>query len=244
MKPLLKHLLDFIFPPFCLHCSFALDGKTQLLCPACLEQMELIDPAQRCRYCFGQELVSKFRVCNSCLHHRPIWHRAASVFEHRGAARCIIHAMKNDNKPYLARGLGAFMALQFLRLEWPLPDMIIPVPTTLARWIQRGYHPSLHLANIFGDIIKRPVLQALKRKSGDFSQTRLDWVQRKKLSKKAFRLSKRHSIEEKTLLLVDDLIATGATAECCTQILLEGFPKKIYILTVGNNCQGGPWSIF
>jgi ComF family protein len=130
--------------------------------------------------------------------------------------------------PYLATGAGAYMAGQFLRLEWSMPDYIIPVPITRMHKWERGYNQSLLLAESMANLLSRPVLEALSRSSGDYSQAGLSRKQREQLQGQAFRLSVDISLENKNLLLVDDVMTTGTTMHRCTETLLTACPASVY----------------
>lgn len=229
---IIQHIVDFLYPPFCLHCDSPLEYQTKLLCTECLPSMELINAEERCCCCFSPEISGEKKKCLSCLQDSPVWERAAAALDYHGPAVTIVRAMKYGNQPYLAKGAAAWMASQLHDLNWPFPDVIVPVPIPITRWIQRGYNQSLCLAKSLGEIIDRPVCSALKRRCGDYSQAGLSSKERKKLSSASFSLVKRVDLEDKTILLVDDVMTTGTTLKCCAEVLLEGFPKKIYTLTV------------
>ena len=81
--------------------------------------------------------------------------------------------------------MAAFLVAQLDRLGWPMPDAIIPVPLSFGRWLERGYNQSALLADEMGALLQCPVWNALKRKSGDFSQAALSLEQRKALMEAA-----------------------------------------------------------
>lgn len=194
--------------------------------------MEEINPEERCFYCFSSEAVGESTACFTCQQNPPVWHRAASALDYVGPAVTLVTAMKYGNQPYIAKGAAALMASQLSKLDWPFPDLIVPVPIPFTRWIQRGYNQSGHLAKYLGMMVERPVCQALKRRSGDFSQAGLSSKQRKELKSDSFTLVKKNALEDKIVLLIDDVMTTGSTLKCCAEVLLEGVPKNIYVLTV------------
>lgn len=136
-------------------------------------------------------------------------------------------ALKSGKAPHLAKGLAGYMALQYLKKDLPLPDIIVPVPQSLHRSLQIGYNPSLLLAQHLGKILDRPVISLLKRKRQLVCQMKVDKERRYLLSVENFAWQKRIPIVEKTILLVDDVMGTGATLRACAQRLYEGFPLKI-----------------
>jgi len=202
-----------------------------LLCSECMDLMEEINSEERCYYCFSTEITSERKVCPSCIQSPPVWSRMASALDYDGPAVSLITAMKYGNQPYIAKGAAALMASQFTKLDWPFPDIIIPVPIPFTRWMQRGYNQSWYLARYFGKLIDRPVYNVLRRRSGDYSQAGLSSEQRKELASDSFLLAKKGVLEDKTLLLIDDVMTTGTTLKCCAEVLLEGFPNNIYVMT-------------
>jgi predicted amidophosphoribosyltransferase len=149
------------------------------------------------------------------------------TFEGQGPAWTLMKALKSGKAPRLAEGLAGYMALQYIKNDLPLPDFIVPVPQSLHRSLQVGYNPSLLLAKHLGKTLDRPVLQLLSRKRQLFCQMKVDREQRYLLSAENFQWTKIVPIAEKTILLVDDIVGTGATLRACAQRLYEGFPLKV-----------------
>ncbi len=202
----IKWLLEVLFPPLCRHC----DDPAALgnpLCSSCVKFLDILPSAQ------------------------PL-----ITFEGQGPAWTLVKALKSGKAPRVAGGLAGHMALQYLKSDLPLPDIIIPVPQSLHRSLQVGYNPSLLLAQHLGKTFDRPVIQLLKRKRQLVCQMKVDKERRYLLSVENFQWKKRVPIAEKNLLLVDDVMGTGATLRACAQRLYEGFPLKIIKMTcIGEN---------
>jgi competence protein ComFC len=235
MIPILREcgdsFLNLLFPPICIHCSHVLKDATHIVCEECLLSFELIDPGERCPFCFSSDYCAEQRVCNECQKIAPVLHRIASAFDYLGPAATMLKQLKYGNQKYLARGCAGYLAAQFLRLDWPMPDVIIPVPITFNHWIQRGYNQCDLLAQPLGEILQCPVMNLLKRKSGDYSQAGLDRDQRMQLSGISFELRKEHPLYDKTILLIDDVMTTGTTLRKCAEQLYATHPASIYGLT-------------
>jgi predicted amidophosphoribosyltransferase len=193
----IKKLLEVVFPPFCWHCDEPAT-LSQPLCPSCVKLLDILPPAD--------PLVT---------------------FEGQGPAWTLIKALKSGKAPRLAEGLAGYMALQYLKSDLPLPDIIVPVPQSLHRSLQVGYNPALLLAQHLGKTLDLPVLQLLKRKRQLFCQMKVDRDRRYLLSAENFQWKKRMPIAEKTILLVDDIVGIGATLRASAQRLYEGFPLKV-----------------
>lgn len=192
----------------------------------------MLNPQDRCQYCFGEKnFRPHLKICQKCLKSEPLFHRLAAVFEYAGPAATLVKHLKYANQSYLAEGMGAFLAYQFYQLKWPVPDLIIPVPLSLTHHFSRGYNQAELIAMALGKIIGSPVKQVLKRKSGDFSQTALDRSQRERLEGSAFFVKKNAAIQDRTILVIDDVLTTGTTLKRCAEALWEEAPKSLYGLT-------------
>lgn len=238
MRPFLakvvKSFSDLLYPPLCIHCEQSLEERSLIFCQSCLKLLQIIDPKTRCPYCFSFEFDPENQFCCTPCRQKPqLLHRIAAVFDYEGPATTLIKQMKYGGQPHLAEGAGAFLAAQFVELNWPMPDFVIPMPMASLRKIERGYNQSELLAEVFARFIDRPMLDILKRKGGEFSQAGLNHQQRLQLSSDAFSLRKRHAdIKDKCLLLIDDVMTTGSTLRRCAEALLETYPDQIYGLTV------------
>ena len=197
-KTALLSALKFLFPPLCWHCNEPAPFSHSL-CSACLAFLAPLSSS-------SDPLIT---------------------FEGEGPAWTLIQALRSGKAPHLAEGLAGYMALQLLHSHHPLPDFIIPVPQSLFRSLQIGYNPRYLLAHHLGKILNRPVLSLLKRSPQLLRQTQLPLDRRRLLSASHFQWRKPFPLHEKTILLVDDLIGTGATLRCCAQRLNEAFPLKI-----------------
>lgn len=228
----LKAFSDFVYPSFCLHCNEATDSSKGHFCPTCAAQLELINPKERCPYCFSNDYDPEKRVCYPCFIEKPVLKRTAAAFDYIGPAATLVTKMKYANQPYLAKGAGAFLAVQFFNLEWPEPDFIVPVPLTLSHQISRGYNQSLLLSESLGFILKKPIDDLLRRNVLDISQAGLNQKQRIKLDSSSFKLKKGTDIQDKVILLIDDVYTTGRTMNACAKTLYEGFPTAIYGLSL------------
>jgi ComF family protein len=158
--------------------------------------------------------------------------KIAAAFDYEGPAATLMRQLKYGGQSYLAQGAGAYLTAQFLRLEWPMPDYIIPVPMSFMHWLDRGYNQSLLLAESMGEMIQRPVQDILYRRSGDYSQAGLSRWQRQELDGRTIRLNATLDLRDKTVLLVDDVMTTGSTIRKCAEVLMEAAPARIYGLVL------------
>lgn len=233
----LDPFFDFIFPKLCLHCSDVLVSGSRFLCPACFSQMQLIDPLSSCPCCFSEDYKPGTSFCSRC-YKTTSFLTAASAFDYQGPAESLVKKLKYHDQPYLAESLASFMVMQLFKLQWPIPDCVIPVPISRMRLISRGYNQSLLLAEEIGRQLNRPVFESLGRKSGDYSQASLGYQQRMQLSGSSLYLKGNEDLQDKNILLVDDVMTTGSTLRKCAEALIEGCPEQIYGLTICRSNTG------
>jgi len=148
--------------------------------------------------------------------------------------RILIHRFKYDKKIHLgerlAKSLGEKVAEEkdFLNCE-----LVIPVPLHRARHRERGFNQSDVLAVGVSQRTGVPFAKGiLKRKKHTRDQTYLDLQQRKENVKDAFMITQPEKINGKQVILVDDVITTGATLNECAQMLLEAGATKIFAVTL------------
>lgn len=131
-------ILDFLFPPFCKHCGEKC--STKVLCQDCWFLCSLPDPIFRCRHCFV-ELENDDFLCSSCKKDKLLPIPRAFVFDPESPAKFL---GTEDHE-----ALASFAFLQWIQLEWDLPDAIIPMSD------------SSEIALAFAKIIDRPFIKAL-----------------------------------------------------------------------------------
>lgn len=232
LETICSSFLSLVYPPLCLHCKSGLHDASLLLCEDCLLLMELIEPKERCPYCFSPQYCPEQRFCVDCKRRPPILNGLGASFDYIGPAASLVKKLKYSDQTYLAKGCGAYLAAQFLRLDWPMPDVIIPVPIAFTHWLERGYNQSLLLSKQLGALLQSPVQEALVRKSGDFSQAGLSLEQRRKLESGSIFLKPSQGLQDKCILLVDDVMTSGSTMRQCGEAILEEGPASIYGLCV------------
>jgi competence protein ComFC len=223
----MQAILNLIFPPLCLHCKDWIPSQRNPLCQACLQQLTLIEIEGRCLACFGLIDEGQKR-CADC---SVKGFRVAAACEYLGPAITLVHAYKYGGDLHLAKAMAGLMALQFTHLDWPMPDLIVPVPQTTAHYFARGYDQTALLAKELSLLLGRPTHALLKRSSGDFSQSGLNQEQRRQLVNSSFGWKTQADITGKIILLIDDVATTRSTLSHCAHLLQEGFPKRVYALT-------------
>ena len=224
---MLTALLDFISPRACRICGKRLSTAEQEICTVCNRHLP------RTRYAetpYDNDMARRF------------WghfhtERAAALFfyETHNSPSKLIYDLKYNGKEELGEWLGRVTAEEFAANGFfEGIDMIVPVPITWRRKWHRGYNQSLAIARGVAEVTGLPVsAKALERTHFNRSQTQLSVSERMENVAGAFRLWRKDGIVGRHILLVDDIVTTGATASECGKLLEKGGAEKISVLSIG-----------
>ena len=155
---------------------------------------------------------------------------AFSYGEYEGRLRQLIHLFKYGRLKPLARPLGKLLASALPR-DWRY-DMVIPMPLHWRRSWERGFNQSELLARVVAERLGAPLVNAVCRKRRTPSQAGLTNAQRRTNVAGAFACSKKFSVKDLHVLLVDDVLTTGATASACAAVLKRAGAKRVTVLTL------------
>lgn len=216
--------LDLLFPATCGGCD---KGQTRW-CEECRKKAEVILPPI-CEKC-GGEIIEQ-GLCASCQKKPPAYDAVRSWAIYKGPVRNAIQKLKYKRDISLGIVLASPIIDLFAPLNWKI-DCVVPVPLGVARLRERGYNQSALLARplaMSSGIRYRP--QALKRVRETSTQVGLTIQQRRENVKDAFR-SFNWEVEGKSVLIVDDVMTSGATLESCTTALIKAGAVKVFALTL------------
>lgn len=230
-----KLILDLIFPPkpYCLLCKRRLDKANSVICKDCINNIRpIVDPV--CRKC-GKPLKAnsyyKSGLCYDCQTEYHPFTEARSFGNYVGHLKQIINEYKYHGKRELAEVLGYKMYICLRQLSWPTFDYLVPLPLHPKRLRERGFNQAELLARVIACQISIPIFKGLMRVKPTEHQTFLDKAHRKKNLKGAFKVATTGELNDKTVLLVDDVYTTGATAAEGSKTLLAAGAKAVYVLT-------------
>lgn len=175
--------------------------------------------------------MGKKAICEYCQHDKPKFNRAKAFCTYDGAARRLAIRLKFADSLHLAPPMAKMMLIMGEELV-KKADIISPVPLHFRRRFMRRYNQSSLLGLHTAKESKKPYQPfLLKRIRHTKQQTRLNKLERKANVRDAFSISENIPITGKTILLVDDVMTTGATLSACAKALKEKGAKKVYCLT-------------
>lgn len=225
-------LLDLVFPPFCPLCRARLGaGRRDPLCGACWQALERIEEPV-CRLC-GLPLTVP-GLCGGCRRRPPAFSYARAAARYGDVVREALHAFKFGGRRALAAPLGELLAAPGPgALPGEAPDLLLPVPLHPRRRRERGFNQSLLLARRVGRAWGLPVRpDILLRTAATSPQTDLSAPARRANVRGAFALRRPELVAGRHVILVDDILTTGATVGECARVLREGGARTVGVLTV------------
>ncbi|MDR2192134.1 MAG: ComF family protein [Endomicrobium sp.] len=156
------------------------------------------------------------------------------MYLYKGALRKLILKFKYLDRAFLAKDFGAQMANKFKELPfYDKTDCIIPVPLNIIRRIKRGYNQAEVLSREISKLSGIPVFSnILYRKKMTKPQFQLSKEERAKNIKNSFLVKNGELTRKKNILLVDDIVTTGATVSACAAVLKKFGAKKVYALSL------------
>lgn len=229
LKKILNTILDAFFPEnftcdicgieifngdnLCEKCRDTLTVNNQLTCPVC-----------------GRKTAAS-GLCLECKAQPPLFDKAVSPLVYSGGAKALILKFKSGN-PYLK---NYFARLMYAKCGcFTDAEAVCYVPMTRAAEHNRGYNQAYLLAKELAKKLKLPLLkEAVKKIKKSASQKSLSRKERSENLKSCFKADK-SAVEGKTLILVDDVLTTGATADAVSGELKRRGAKKVYLVTVAS----------
>lgn len=236
---MLRHLLNFLYPPRCAVCGASLPIDTaRRLCEPCRNAVEPLDAAL-CVVC-GTPLGADDEAgsCRRCRLAPPAFDSARAITRYRAGAdgASTVASLLRRHKYGLDQSLGRALA-EYLDVPLPLGadgyDLVIPVPLHRARLRWRGFNQAALLGAALARRLGCPLDAAtLIRVRATPPQTARGHRQRARNVRNAFKVRRPARVAGRRVLLVDDVMTTGATADECARVLRAAGARRIDVLTL------------
>jgi ComF family protein len=193
-----------LLPQDCFLCAAASGDK--LLCSSCAASLPRLT-AERCPLCALPTPAAN--ICGACLKRAPHFDATQAVFCYEFPVDSLIQSLKYAHRLASADFLGEMLAQISTS---PRPDLIVPVPLSAARLAQRGFNQAVEIARPLARALGAPLeISQIHRRRDTTPQTSLPWKERAKNIRHAFAC--KIDLTGKTVMLVDDVMTTGATLD-------------------------------
>lgn len=225
LTKILKNISNLIFPRVCLACHQMDTEEDSLFCSDCLFHIPLTDD-------FDSHGVNK--VIQSFYGKIPIKEGAALLhFDKAGIVQQMIHQYKYNRKVEIGQKLGKLAAQKAIIGEkFKNIDAITAIPLHPIKQAKRGYNQSEVFAKAFAFEFGKPFVKCLKKIVNTESQTHKTRIERLRNVEGSVEVSNPHFVKNKHVLLVDDVLTTGATLEVSAKALLQAGANFISILVI------------
>jgi ComF family protein len=240
VKSILRHCsrnaAGFFFPSLCISCDNSCSSENPWLCATCLSRL-LSNHAERlaCPRC-GQD--RRFTTCACEFAWDFPFEKIYSIFGFDDIVKDVAHAFKYGGLKKLAFFCGKEFGRLVPRDFWDGMDLIVPVPLHLLRTLSRGYNQAGCFAagiRASGNRSINLCAHALRRRRHTKTQTALTRTQRLHNLANAFCVPRPELVRGKSIVLVDDIVTTGATTRQCTRALLDAGASAVRVLSLARD---------
>ena len=215
--------IDTLLTQDCLLCGQS--GSDALLCRSCAETLPRL-PEPACPRCALP--VPEESLCGRCLSHPPHYDATRAVFRYDFPLDRLVQSLKYAHRLALAPYLGQFLAQ---RIAGTAADLIVPLPLHPERLRQRGFNQALELARPVGSALNLPIdANVCARIRHTPPQARPPWREREKNIRGAFHCTA--DLTGKRIILVDDVMTTGASLNECARTLKLHGAQEVILLTL------------
>lgn len=225
LKNIFRSTLHLFYPHICSGCGSDLLKEDQLLCIRCLHQL----PHTHFAALPGNPVEKDFwgRISITAAY-------SQFYFSKEFLIQQLIHRLKYKGDKKIGLFLGEMMGKTMIKSNrFNTIDALVPLPMFPGKERRRGYNQATILCNGIAAAMNIPVLvDAVIRKQATETQTRKHRAERWENVKDSFTLNRGNELSGRHLLLVDDVVTTGATLEACGQVMLEAADVKLSIATL------------
>lgn len=238
------HLLDLLFPPVCCLCKIKTPIIDHLVCEDCWARVNIINNPI-CMKCglpilsYYQRPDHRYYLCYRCRKRRWAFDQARSAFIFNDSIKDAIHLMKYSGhfrmSGFLGREMVKVLVNNFSAHKTLKEAIIVPVPITNQKLKEREFNQSELLANTIGNLLGLPIYTHLLERTKEVKpQVGLPLKERERNVRGAFKVTNPQFLKNRRILLLDDVMTTGATVNECSKQLRRAGGKNIYVWTLAS----------
>ena len=235
IKTVFNKILDFLVPPNikCIYCGEEISTPNKFnACDKCLKTLPY-NNSRICKIC-GTKITDQADICLSCFYSPPPFTVARAPFLYESPIPELVYAIKFDNAKYLIKPLANFMLMEYEKNNFDA-DIILPIPLSEKRFKERTYNQAELLAKELSSSLNLAIdTTSIKRTKNTSRQAKLSWRERQKNVVGAFEIQNKKALKGKVVLVVDDVMTTGATIKSFCHEVQKARPKRILVLTLAH----------
>jgi ComF family protein len=223
-KKMIRDLIDLLLPPCCPACGQVLVQKERIICSACLYDLPRTRYVSYPENPVAQLFWGRVNIVN-----------ATALFQYEKGSRFqkLIHELKYNGRQDIGRELGRLLAIEMDGSPYASADMILPIPLHRKKIKQRGYNQCESIADGLSAGLGIPWSPGhLVRLSVSLTQTKRSRTDRWSNVAGIFGVNDPHHLSGKHILLIDDVVTTGATLDACATAILDIEDVRVSIATL------------
>lgn len=251
IKGIYREAMEWLFPSniYCICCGSLIDRTRRYsLCDSCMEDIHWIT-GRTCEKC-GKALQDTYRgrLCYNCMAREHSFRRGISCMSYGLRERQMILDFKYNSKGYMGVKFGDILADRLCACAEDEPelleaDAIVPVPIHRQRERERGFNQAAVMARRLGELTGIPVMEKACRRVRNTKLLRsMNPAERDAAMRDAFSVpeGQKRNIEGRRILLIDDIMTTGATVDACSRALLEAGAEYVDVLCLASGANKRP----
>ena len=229
---MLNNAFDFLFKSHkCICCGSECDSdENYRICSRCNEKITYAFDNHTCLKC-GAVVEGDYDFCLTCKNRDYEFDRARSVFVYDDITSPMILNFKYNGLKSYSKAFAHMLAKVYSSSDL-IFDSVTYVPMPEDRQKKRGYNQSYELCKEFSLLTGVPMIDALERTSLVSKQSTLNASQRAENIKGSFKISDKKLVKNREILIIDDVMTTGATANECAKVLLDAGALNVSVLTI------------
>jgi len=234
-------MMDLLFPRHCEICVKSMNHKNQTyLCEICFNKIRFIS-STACRGCAkvfpGAFPSIENWICPGCLRAKRFYEACYAVSYYEGPIKELLQTFKFARAEYLAGTLREiFLKGMIGKVDWGNFDFVVPIPLHPRKLKERGFNQSFILAQTVRDVTGLRILRdSIVRVKYSEGQTLQDKKARLENIRGSFKVHYPQKIKGKEILLVDDVLTTGATIQECARLLKEAGAKTVTVVVLARS---------
>jgi len=233
MNPL-KFILNFLYPNYCQNCDKLLKNyDPHCFCSECWSEIKIIK-TPTCKKC-GKPIITSSGICNDCKNSKFYYNEIKVLGLYEGILKDAIHLYKFNGRFKISYDFASLIFNNIEKEYFLDCDLIIPVPLTKNRLLERGFSQTYLVSKYLGKFYNLPVYKNVLLKIKDtIPQSLLTREERLKSLINCFAINKnlKNIILNKKILLFDDIFTTGSTVNECSKVLKENGASYIKVFTI------------